>query len=102
MKLINVLIITAVFYLLAVFQASFFVHFSLLGANFIFIAVVIWNIIEKQKSFYGLITAGAGGFFLDIFSSSLIGFNMLILLAVAILIKFIIKNYVRIPFFEKI
>lgn len=98
----KVLIIFISFYLLALLQASFFIHFDILGANFIFIAVIVWNLLEKPQKYSGLLGAGIGGFFLDIFSSRPIGFNILILLAIAFFIKLILKNYVRIPFIEKI
>jgi uncharacterized membrane protein YgaE (UPF0421/DUF939 family) len=42
-------------------------------------------------------SAGIGGFFLDIFSENPIGLSVTILLAISILIKFVLKKYVQIP-----
>ncbi|GAG02385.1 unnamed protein product, partial [marine sediment metagenome] len=58
--------------------------------------------LEKEQGLTGLSCALIGGFFLDIFSSKFIGFNILILLGIAILIKLILKRHVRIPLIEKI
>jgi len=41
--------------------------------------------------------AFTGGFFLDVFSSQFIGFNIAIAIIIAILIKLVLKKYVRIP-----
>lgn len=91
-------------YFLTVLQTSFLVHFSILGIipNFVLIAVVIINICENEKNYFGLFAAALGGLFLDIFSSQLMGFNILILLAIAVFIKLFFKKHVRIPFLEKI
>lgn len=101
MKLSPIILIIILFYFLALLQTSFLVHFAFLGANFIFIVVIIWNIFEKQKSHYGVFGATIAGFFLDLFSSGVMGYNILILLAIASIIKFILKSYVQIPFFER-
>jgi len=104
-KKITILII--LFYFLALLQTSFLVHFNILGKwiswspSFIFILVVLWNLFEKSEHFLGVFNALAGGFFLDVFSSKIIGFNILILLAIVLFIKLVFKKYVRIPVIKK-
>ncbi len=99
----KILISIIVFYFLVLIQTSFLVHFNILGIvpNLVLISVVLWNLFEKSKNYFGLYAAFIGGFFLDIFSSRFIGFYVLILFALAIFIKLIFKRYVRIPFIEK-
>ena len=89
------LIFLLFFYFLALWQTSFLVHFKLLGvAPLILISVIFINLFEKAKNYSGIFAAFIGGFFLDIFSSGIIGFYALIILATAILIKIILRNYV--------
>jgi len=90
-------------YVLVLLETSFFVHFNIFKyiPNTIFILIIAFNVIESKKKSFGLWSALAGGFLLDIFSTHFIGFYILILLATAFFLKFIFKHYVRIPFFEK-
>ena len=99
----KIIIFIILFYFLALIQTSFMVHFSIWGLipNLIFLSVVIWNIFEKSNNNFGIYQAFAAGFFLDIFSSRIIGFNIIILISLAIVIKLFLKSYVRIPFLEK-
>ncbi len=99
----KILISIIVFYFLVLIQTSFLVHFNILGIvpNLVLISVVLWNLFEKSKNYFGLYIALIGGFFLDIFSNRLIGFYILILFALAIFLKLVFKRYVRIPFTEK-
>ncbi|MEA3344491.1 MAG: hypothetical protein U9Q16_02325 [Patescibacteria group bacterium] len=105
MKKIIILIIT--FYFLALLETSFFVHFNILThynfyfLNSIFILIVLWNLFEKRESFSGIFIAFAGGFFLDVFSSQFLGFNISIAIIIAILIKLVFKKYVRIPVIKR-
>jgi len=91
------LILIIFFYVLALLQTSFLVHFHILGIvpNFIFIAVILINLFEKPQKNSGILSAFIGGFFLDIFSSRFIGFNILILVGLSFFIKFILKKYVQ-------
>ncbi len=97
-----------IFYFLALLETSFFVHFSVFASysfyffNSIFILIIFWNLFEKKESFSGIYVALTGGFFLDVFSSQFIGFNISIALIMAISIKLILKKYVRIPVFKRI
>lgn len=103
MKLVKILIIIIFFYFLTLFQTSFLAHFNIWGLtiNIVLISIIVFNIFEKSENYFGLLAAGMGGLFLDIFSSRLIGLNILILLGVAIFIKLILKSYVRIPIIER-
>jgi len=93
----KVLILIVVFYLLTLLQTSFLVHFNIKGIipNLVLITVILLNLFEQPKSYTGLISAFLGGFFLDIFSENFIGFYVLILVGLAISIKFIFKKYVK-------
>ena len=93
------LILTLFFYLFVLLQTSFFVHLKIFGflPNFVLILVVLINLLERPKNQLGILAAFIGGFFLDIFSSSFIGFNVLILLAVAVFIKLVLRKHVWAP-----
>jgi len=91
------------FYLLTLFQTSFFPHFPLGHfLNFVLIIVVLINLFEAPKGKLGLFGAFFGGFFLDVFSENFIGFWILILLALAVFIKFILRKHVQIPIFKPV
>ena len=91
---------TVILYFLVLFQTSFLVHFSFWGIIpiLIFILIIIWNLYEESDSKLGIYNAFIAGFFLDIFSNTIIGFNVLILVILAILIKLIFNKYVQLPF----
>lgn len=104
----NLLLLTLFFYILALFQISFFVHFGIFKIipNLIFIFIIIINLFEKPQNFFGFFSAFIGGFFLDVFSEGFVGidffgFYILISMAIAIFIKFVLKKYVRIPFIQR-
>ena len=103
MKLFKILIAIILFYFLAILQTSFLAHFIFFGItiNLILISVIIWNFLENPNDHSGIFVALIGGFFLDIYSSGLICFNILILVSIAIFEKIILKKYVRISFLEK-
>ncbi|MBZ1345419.1 MAG: rod shape-determining protein MreD [Candidatus Nealsonbacteria bacterium] len=94
----KVLIFCLGFYILALLQASFFPGLGLSGPifNFILIFVLLSNLLENPRKYNGITSAFWGGFFLDIFSENPIGLNLLILPLLAILIKIILRKYVRI------
>lgn len=100
----KILISIILFYFLALLQTSFLVHFAIsrIVPNLILILVILWNLFENPKNYFGIYAALIGGFFLDIFSNCFIGFNILILAGLAIFIKFVFRKYVRLPFIEKV
>jgi rod shape-determining protein MreD len=93
------LILILSFYILALFQTSFLVHFGIIGyfLNLILIATILINLFVPHHSWWGITSAFIGGFFLDIFSENFIGFHILILLMLSLFIKFVFKKYVRVP-----
>ncbi|KPJ56416.1 hypothetical protein AMJ49_04900 [Parcubacteria bacterium DG_74_2] len=97
-------IIILFFYVLALLQTSFLVNFGINGMipNLILISVILINIFEKPEKKYGIFSAFIGGFFLDIFSERFIGFEILILTAIACFIKLILKKYVRVQITKRV
>lgn len=77
------------FYILALLQTSFFVHFSIYGgsANLILISVILVNFFERTKKISGLFIAGIGGFYLDVFSGFYIGTSVFLLVILSFFIK---------------
>ena len=103
LKKITILIIFL--YILALAQTSLLARFDIRGyqINFVIIAVVLICLFaprrlkERDKwsaEWLGIVSALAGGFFLSMFSNYPFGFEILILVCAAALIKFIIKRYV--------
>ena len=99
----KVILLVLIFYILALAQASFLVHFQIFGMvlNVSLILVVLINIFESPQKYLGLHGSLISGFFLDIFSTRPFGFWILIFFLVAIFIKLIFRKYVRIPFIAR-
>lgn len=89
--------------MLVLFQTSFLVHLNVAGIipNLILIIVFLLNLLEKAQKNDGIFGAAISGFFWDIFSEKFIGFHILILISLAILIKLILKRYVRIQIIKR-
>ena len=106
MNLKRFLLSLFVFYFLTLLETSFLLHFSFFGfiPDFILILVILWNLFENSNKFFswGVFNALIGGFFLDVFSSRFFGFHIILFLVLAILIKKIIGNYVRIPIGKRV
>jgi len=87
------------FYILTLIQTSFFVHLPLLRrVPFIFIAVILSCLFVSQRSWWGVVAAFIGGFYLDVFSISdrgFFGFYVLIALVISLFIKFILKKHIH-------
>ena len=102
MSLAKIVIGIIFLYGLTLFQSGFLPPFSffLSSLNLILILAIILNLFEKEQKLFsfGIFFAFFGGFFLDVFSSSFFGKNIIILLGLAFFIKFVLKKYVRIPF----
>ena len=103
MQILKYPLIVIVIYLLVLFETSFFVHFNIpyISINILLVLTIIWNIFEETKKSTGILIAFTSGFFLDIFSSRFMGYNIIILLISAYFIKFIFRKYVRIPFVKE-
>ena len=96
------LVIVILFYFLVLFQTSFLIRFDFFSGqlfhwlgNLAFIGVLLLNFFENPREKSGILAAAWAGFLLDIFSSQLIGFYILVLIGLAIFIKIIVKQYVR-------
>ncbi len=97
------------FYILVLFQASFLIHFDVFLEGFAgyipnltLIAVILVNVFEHPPKNLGIFSGFAGGFFLDVFSEHFFGFYVLILAGLAMVLKFILRNYVRFPIIKRI
>jgi len=92
----HVLFLILFFFALVLIQSTL-----LFGLPLIIIAVVLINIFYRKANFdNGIAGAFIGGFFLDIFSSGLLGVWVVILLVLSFLVQTIFKKYVRKPFFK--
>jgi len=92
----KLLLLTLFFYILILLQTSLLFNFPL-----VIIAVIIINIFYKGADFdIGTASAFIGGFFLDVFSSGLLGIWVLILSAAAFIIQLVSKKYVRTTLFK--
>jgi rod shape-determining protein MreD len=85
------------FYFLYLFQMSFLPFLNIFQVNFLFFLVLLINIIEDPQKNNGLYCAFFAGIFSDLFSSYFFGLITFIFLLMAILIKYILLRYVRIP-----
>ncbi len=90
------------FYLLVLIQMSFLAHFNMFGLvpNFVLIAIIFINLCTSYQRGWGVVSAFAGGLFLDIFSISSSGFfglYTLISLSLAFFINFILKKHTQVP-----
>jgi rod shape-determining protein MreD len=84
------LILIILFYLLAVLQSSFFVHFNLFGAipNLVLLLFFLATFFSERSNYYETaFYATTAGFFLDIFSPSTFGVSIILLLLLGFFIK---------------
>ena len=103
MTIKKTIIIFLYFYILALLQTSFLIHFKIeIIPNLILISVIFLNLFESASKKSGIFAAVVGGFFLDIFSPGPLGFQISILVILAVFIKTILKRYVQIPIIKKI
>ncbi len=82
---IKYIISTILFFILALSQASFFLHFSIFGIvpNFVFTAFIILLFFNKRDRMFSLYSAFVAGFFQDIFSTSLFGLYIVCFLVIS-------------------
>jgi hypothetical protein len=94
--MIKIIFSLILFYFLAIIQTSFLVHYQIRGGllNLVLISIILFNFFEEKENKSGLIIAGAGGLYLDIFSPYFPGLFTLLGIAIALLIR-ALK-----PFFE--
>lgn len=88
-----------ILYFLVLFQTGFLAGFNIAWRlNLVFLAIIIFNLLEKTQNKSGLILTLTAGFFLDIFSEKFWGFWMLVLLISALFIKYILKKFIGLGF----
>ncbi|MEK7542447.1 MAG: rod shape-determining protein MreD [Patescibacteria group bacterium] len=99
----QVLSISLLLYALALLQMSFLVYFFPNGLipNFIIFTVVFLGIFEKRESYTSIGAALFGGFLMDIFSGGIMGFWSFVLTLIALLLKVVLEDYVRLPIPKK-
>jgi rod shape-determining protein MreD len=91
------------FYLLTLFQTSFFPHFifglSQKNLNYFFnlswVLILLLSFFEKKTEKFSFLLALLGGFFSDIFSEKFFGFYTLSFLLSCFFVKNILKKYVQ-------
>ena len=94
--MVKIIFSLILFYFLAIIQISFLVHYQIRGGllNLVLISIILFNFFEKRENKSGIIIAGVGGLYLDIFSPYFPGLFALLGIAIAFLIR-MLK-----PFFE--
>ena len=104
----KIIAIGVFFYFLALLETSFFAHFTFLNVlpSFTLLAVALINLLESPSKNLGLWAALLGGFFLDIFAGDMMGFGffgfyILLSLLIAFCIKYLFRQYVRIPVIKR-
>ncbi|MDP2927175.1 MAG: rod shape-determining protein MreD [bacterium] len=97
MVLKKIIVFSLIVYLLILFQTSFLVHFVFLRylPNLAVILVLFLSIREKPDEKTALIMSFVGGLLLDAFSAKPFGFYALIFLITSLIIKFLLKKYIR-------
>ena len=91
------------FYILALLETSFFIHFNFFHffPNIILISQILITVFEDPNKNLAIFSAVSAGFFWDIFSENPVGFGILILLSISIFLKIILRKYVRIPILKQ-
>mgnify|MGYP000430373039 FL=1 len=91
------LLIVFAFFILSLLQVSFLPHFPILGwvINIVLLSLILVAALGSVK--IGVEAALTGGFFLDIYSHLPFGFWMILSLTLFFIIRYIVRNYVRLP-----
>lgn len=91
--------IPLIFYSALLLQTSFLVHFQVFGIVLspAVLLFLLMNVFEKRESDAGIMAAFWAGFFIDIFSDSLMGFWVAVFISASLAIRFVKEQYVRIP-----
>jgi rod shape-determining protein MreD len=99
----KVILFGLLFYLLTLFQTSFFPHF-IFGisqknlnyfSNLNWILVFLFSFFEKKTEKFSFLLAFFGGFFSDIFSEKIFGFYILFFIFTCFFVKNILRRYVQ-------
>lgn len=92
------------FYFLILFQTSFLARFPILALlpNLAAVSVCLLSFFEKDNEMTAEIMAFIVGLMLDVFSARPLGTASIVLVLASVLIKTIIKKYVRVPIKERL
>ena len=103
MKAFKIILIGLFLYFLALFESTVLAYFPLLEKtpNLLLLTVICWNLFENPEKKSGLYLAFFAGLLTDIFSLRPLGFNILIFIAVAYIMKLAFRRYVRIPLIQR-
>lgn len=99
MKFIYIFSASLIGYLLVLIQTSLFFRFSLFGFPFplVFIFVLGMAFFEKADENASFATAFFSGVFMEMYSEYPFGLYLFSIIALVLIIKFVLKNYVRLP-----
>ncbi len=82
-------------YIIAVVQTGFMVHFFF--PSLLFLYFIFFNLLETPEKNGGVIVAGVSGLFFDLLSVHFVGFYTIVFILCALLVKLILRKYVRFP-----
>jgi len=87
------------FYLLALLETSFFIHFTIFSflPSLILISQITIVLLEDPNKNSAIFSAFWAGFFWDVFSSQKMGTGILLMIFLTTFLKLILRKYVRLP-----
>jgi rod shape-determining protein MreD len=94
-EIFKTLVLVIAMYSLFIIESSYLPFFTFFSFLFLFVLVV--NLLEDPQGRLGLLTAFFFGLMMDIYSTHFIGLMALSFLLISLLLKFILFKYVRIP-----
>ncbi|MEK7510199.1 MAG: hypothetical protein AAB567_01395 [Patescibacteria group bacterium] len=99
----KILVVGILLCLFVAFQTSFLpLLFPKVGiVNLVMIAVLLMSILKISDFQMKIFGAFLGGFLLDVFSGTPLGFWVLILAGISLLLHVVFHYYVRFPFIQK-
>lgn len=95
-SILKFVFIGILFYFLYFLQMSFLPFLNIFQFNFLFIVVLIINILEDPNKNNGLFIAIVTGLLFDVFSPYFFGLVTILFVVFSIFIKYILLRYVRI------
>jgi len=104
-KILKIFLIFILLYFLILIEGAFLVHFKFLAALsniFIFIFCFLYNLFEKKEKLLGVYVFGIAGLLMDVFSSHFLGLNAIILILLSLFVKLVLKEYIKVPYVEKL
>ncbi|MCD5384799.1 MAG: hypothetical protein LRZ94_00605 [Candidatus Pacebacteria bacterium] len=98
-RTIRIALLLILIFFLFIGKTSFFVGFNFFNYLFFFclFLIFLFLFVEAPEKFTGIILVVFSGFLLDVFSSGTIGPYIIMMTIAGFILKFLAKNYVRIP-----